>query len=97
MLGYPSFRHHPLTRGLGFLRNPNPRVNGVPRFRHYQLTRGLGFLGLHRRPMLIFFLPMTLKITDDYLSFVFSFIFDILCRISTLSERHLVFFVVVQK
>ena len=43
----------------------------------------------------LFFFTYDIKIC--YLSFVISFIFDILRRITTFSERHLVFFMVVQR
>ena len=56
-------------------------------------TRGLGFLGLHRRLMFDYFFPMTLK--KYYFSFVISFTFDILRRITT--ECHSTFFVVEHK
>ena len=46
------------------------------------------------RCLIIFF---TYDIKNYYLSFVSSFIFDILRRITTFSERHSVYFVEVQK
>ena len=64
------------------------------RFRHYPLTRVLEFLGMHQRPMADYF--STFDIKNYYLSVV-SFIFDILCRRTTFSERHSVFLAVEQK
>ena len=52
----------------------------LPRFRYFPLTRGLGFLGLHPRPMFDYFFSYGIK--NYYLSFVISFIFDILRRIT---------------
>ena len=55
---------------------------------------GLRFFGPHRRQVFeYFFLPMTLKL----LSFIISFIFNILRRITTFSECYSEFFVVVEK
>ena len=57
------------------------------------LTRGLGFLGLHRRPMFDYFSYLW----HSKLLFIirlFCFIFDILRRITTFSERQSTFFVV---
>ena len=71
--------------------NQQPRINGqcrkrgLPSFRDYPLTPGFGFHDLHRRPCLIIFLTYDIKIF--YLSFVISFMFDILRRITTFSER----------
>ena len=56
------------------------------------MTRGLGFLGLHCRPMFIF---LTYDIKNYYLSFVNSFIFDILHHITAFFNIIRCFFVVV--
>ena len=53
------------------------RKRGSPRFRHFLLTPGLGFLGLHRILMSNYCLTYDIKIIY---SFVFSFIFDIVCH-----------------
>ena len=58
------------------------------------------FLGLHRSPMFdyIIFLTYDIKNCHLFLPFVsFFFFFDILRCISNFSERHSVFFAVVQK
>ena len=47
--------------------------------------------------MFDYFLTYMYDIKNYYLLFIISFIFDILRRITTFSERHSVFFVVVQK
>ena len=49
-------------------------------------------ISLHRRPM--FDYVFTYDIKDNYLSFVISFIFDILSRITTFSDGHSVLFFV---
>ena len=54
----------------------------------------LGFLGLHRRPMFDYF--SYLRLFEKIFIIRHLFHFDILCHKKTFSERHSLFFVVVQ-